>query len=185
MNRRKLSYALGPEDVRTLSEAAHAAEFLGLPFTVLVTIHFGKVIPNPADPGAYLRRNVVNRLGIWFHRRGIEWTALWERENYKGHNREHVHLLVHVPPRRQASFRAAVERWWPEKGSVDVQRLYNTKRALRYLMKQLTPQARFAFGGLIRREAACRHTGARVAPVLGRKFGMTRNLWSLVRRTSA
>jgi hypothetical protein len=52
-------------------------------------------------------------------------------------------------------------------------------------MKQLSPQARFAFRGLIRREAACRHTGASVAPVLGRKFGMTRNLWSLVRSTTA
>jgi hypothetical protein len=166
-----------------LSEAAHAAEFLGQPFTVLVTIHFGLLTQCPPDPGAFLRREVINRFGIWFRRRDIAWTALWVRENFRGFQREHVHLLVHVPQRQQAAFRAAVQRWWPEQGAVDIRRVYDTERVLRYLSKQLSPQARFAFRGLIRREAACRHTGVRVAPVLGRRFGMTRNLSSLVTRS--
>ncbi|WP_262027069.1 hypothetical protein [Microvirga sp. Mcv34] len=176
MNQRKLSHALGPADVRMLSETAHAAERLGLPFTALVTIHFGLVMPPPADPGRYLRREVINRFGIWFRRRDIIWTALWVRENFIGQYREHVHLLVHIPRKVWGAFAAAAQRWWPQPGAVDVRRAYNVERTLRYLSKQLSPQARFAFRGLIWRESRCRYTGARLAPVLGRRFGMTTNL---------
>jgi hypothetical protein len=185
VNRRKPSHALKPQDVRELSEAAHAADFLGQPFTALVTIHFGKLMPCPADPGAYLRRDVINRLGIWCRRRGFAWTALWVRENFVGPNHEHVHLLMHLPRSMQASFEAAVRRWWPEQVAADVRHLYDSKQAVRYLSKQLSPQARFAFRGAIRREAKCRYTGTRVAPVLGRRFGMTRNLSSLVAGSSS
>lgn len=116
MNQRKLSHALGPADVRMLSETPHAAERLGLSFTALVTIHFGLVVPPPADPGQYLRRELINRFGTWFRRRGIIWTALWVRENFVGQDREHVHLLVHVPRKAWRAFAAAAWRWWPQPG---------------------------------------------------------------------
>jgi len=176
MNQRKLSRALGPADARLLSEAAHAAERLDLAFTALVTILFGRLVPPPAEPGQYLRREVINRFGIWFRRRDIIWTALAVRENFVGLNREHVHLLVYVPREAWRAFGAAVRRWWPEPGAVDIRRVTDVQRAVRYLSKQLSPQAHFAVRRCIRREGRCRYTGARVAPVLGRRFSMTRNL---------
>jgi hypothetical protein len=64
MNRRKMTTSLSPSDVRELSEAVHAAASIGLPLTALLTIHFGRVLPLPGDPGAYLRRSIVGRLGV-------------------------------------------------------------------------------------------------------------------------
>lgn len=181
MNRRKLSPALGPQDVRMLSDAAHAAEFLGQPFTALVTIHFGLLTPSPADPSEFLRRDVINRLGVWFRRHGMTWTALWVRENFAGPNREHVHLLVHVPLRLRPAFQSAVRRWWPDENAADVRPAGDVKRAVRYLSKQLSPQAHFAVRRRIGRQSVCPRTGARVAPVLGRRFSMTRNLKTQIR----
>ncbi len=176
MNCRKLSHALRPQDVRMLSEAAHAAEFLSQPFTALLTVHFGLLTPSPADPSEFLRRDVINRLGVWFRRQGITWTALWVRENFVGSKREHVHLLVHVPRAFWQAFQTAVRRWWPDKNVADVRRATNVEGAVRYLSKQLSPQAHFAVRRRIGRQRVCPRTEARVAPVLGRRFGMTRNL---------
>jgi hypothetical protein len=176
MNHRKHSRALEPRDVRLLSEAMHAAERMGRPLTALITIHFGRIALPPADPGKYLRRAVISRLGVWLRRRSIPWVALWVRENFVGPNREHVHLLMHVPPGAWGEFRAALQRWWPEPNAVDIRRVHDVTGALRYLSKQLSPQAHFAVRRRIRRQSQCGRTGARVAPVLGRRFGMTRSL---------
>lgn len=176
MNTRKLSQALSHEDVRTISAAAHAAQRLELPLTALITVHFGALASPPQCPAEYLRTAVIAKFNTWLRRHHVTWTALWVRENFTGPRREHVHLLVHVPRKAWAPFRAALLRWWPEENAVHIRGVYNIAGAVCYLSKQLSTQASFAVGRRIRRQSHCSKTGARVAPVLGRRFSMTRNL---------
>jgi hypothetical protein len=107
------------------------------------------------------------------------------RENFVGRNREHVHLLVHVPRTLWDSFQSAVLCWWPVENAADVRPVKGVQRVVRYLSKQLSPQAHFAVRRRIGRQRACPRTAARVAPVLGRRFGMTRNLKTQITRSIA
>jgi hypothetical protein len=100
VNRRKLTRALGPKDLRQFDAAAHAAEKAGVPLTVMLTVHLGLLDSARHDPGAYIRRGVVNRLGVWLRRRDIKLTAIWVQENFDGPAREHLHLLAHIPKLR-------------------------------------------------------------------------------------
>jgi hypothetical protein len=179
MNRRRLSHSLGPREVRLLDGAAHAAAKAGLPFTVFLTVHLGLIPEARAVAAEYIRGAVVNRIGVWLRRRRVPWIALWVRENYLGLAREHVHLLMHLPRGHRAAFRAAVRRWWPEPIS-DLGPTYNVRGVVGYLSKQMSPQAHFAMRRRIRRERKCRRTGAPVAPVLGRRLGLSRGLRELV-----
>ena len=179
MNRRKLTRALGPKDLRQLDAAAHAAEKAGVPLTVMLTVHLGLLESARHDPGAYIRRGVVNRLGVWLRRRDIKLTAIWVRENFDGPAKEHLHLLAHIPNRQFSALQSAVGRWWP--GSIGhLQRAYDARQAVRYLSKQMTPQARFATGFRVQRQTTCRTTGAAVAPVLGSRVGISRSLKALI-----
>ena len=50
------------------------------------------------------------------------------------------------------------------------------EQALTYILKQMTPQARFALCYRVRRETRCRETHAPVAAVMGRRHGVSRSL---------
>jgi hypothetical protein len=88
-------------------------------------------------------------------------------------------VLLHLPRDQYGAFRTAVRRWWPDPAG-DLRSLYNVPGAVRYLSKQMTPQAHFAAQRRIRRERECRHTGSRVAPVLGKRLGLSRRLKQLL-----
>ena len=45
------------------------------------------------------------RISTWLRRKGIGTYWVWTRENYEGERREHLHIVLHLPPR----FRAALE----------------------------------------------------------------------------
>jgi hypothetical protein len=87
---------------------------------------------------------------------------------------EHWHALVHVPPGRLASLKAAVARWYPNDDAevrpahqrVDLTPSDKIKSAIGYLTKQRTPQA-------------CWNTPyqrQRGGLVLGKRFRITANL---------
>jgi hypothetical protein len=183
MNRRKNSPALSPREVRHLHATGDAASKAGLPFTAMLTVHLAQIDEATGDPGAYLRRKVINPLGTWFRRRRVPWIGVWVRENYDGPRHEHVHLLLHAPQGQYDALQAAVERWWPTPTG-DLRWVYNMPGAVRYLSKQMSPQAHFAVLRRIRRERESRHTGARVAPVLGRRLGQSRQLKQLIANNS-
>jgi hypothetical protein len=179
MHRRKLHGWLNAREVRQLDAVVHEAQRHRAPVTVLMTVHLGSLEAAKGDPGAYLRRVVVNRLGRWCRDRRIPWIGVWVRENYVWPHREHVHVLLHVPRGLIGAFEAAVRRWWPSPIG-NVERVYHPQHVVGYLSKQMTPQAHFAVGRQIRRERQCRRTGAKVAAVLGRRMGMSRQASDLL-----
>ncbi|WP_150117851.1 hypothetical protein [Microvirga vignae] len=99
-------------------------------------------------------------------------STLWVRENYRGHNREH--MVLQVPRLCRGN--------WPEPEVADFRRIDDQDEAVSYIVKQLTPQAHYALRIRVRRERHCRYSQSPVAEVLGRRVSMTRDLERLVRR---
>jgi hypothetical protein len=176
MNVRKPQKALTHHDVRALHEAAHVAKRHGVRFNTALAIHPGK-LANPRQPMAeFVRREVVKRLGDFFRNNRVSFWGVWVRENYAEPGREHVHVVLHVPPRLKRRIEAAVARWWPEPDAAHLQDVHDLRGLLAYVSKQMSSRAAYAVRFRIRRETACRRNGALVAPVLGRRLGMTANL---------
>lgn len=178
MNHRRLNKAITNGEARRLKSAAFEAARRGRPLNVLITIHPGRMIDPPDDPGLFFRL-VVKKLGQWFRNNRHPWWGLWVRENYHGLGREHIHMLIHLPPlppRPHRKLEKALRRWWPDQGVVDLRQADD--EVLNYLLKQMTPQAMFALNFLVTREKASRHDLAKVAAVLGKRVGMTSNLRS-------
>jgi hypothetical protein len=141
---------------------------------------------------------LTNKIRIFCMRgRGFGYFALWVRENYSGDDREHLHVLICVPNRHKAALEDALRRWLPgdPRALKFTEPEYDHKhrdrygrpvnKALTYLLKQMTPQARFALkaqGLNVRRERHCRKTGAPVAAVFGKRWGVSRSLNAKARR---
>jgi hypothetical protein len=128
----------------------------------------------------------LNQLRIWCERdRGFGYFAVWVRENYEGDRREHLHMLIYVPDRHRAALEEALSRWLVGKeGVFKIGRPeYETDRygrrvnkAVTYSLKQMTSKAWFALGKRVFREKQCRDDEAPVAPVLGKRWGVSRSL---------
>src|SRR5689334_16924778 len=105
MRKRMLQGPLTAVDVRRVRRAVREASRSGKPFNMNLTVHPGHLEQPPSDPGRFFERKVIAWLGGWFHRQGHPWSALWVRENYHGPNREHLHILLHVPRRLQGKLK--------------------------------------------------------------------------------
>jgi hypothetical protein len=127
----------------------------------------------------------LNTLRLWCNRQGFGFYALAVRENFEGYRREHFHVLLYVPERRRRDLKKAVRRWLPgdekvvsigrEKFGPDVSgRVVN--KALTYFLKQMTHKARVSLGWRVRRQLKCSETKAIVAPVLGKRYFISRSL---------
>lgn len=188
---RGLSGALDHDEVRELIEAERFARKRGKPLTTTVTIHPKLLDTYPADLGRWTSW-LTNKIRIWCERdRGFGYFALWVRESYEGDRREHLHMMLHLPENEREAFEAALRRWLPGKENVvDLGRpkFSNTRfgrvnKALTYMLKQMTPQAWFALNKRVRREKQCRTTHEAVAPVLGKRSGVSRTLNAKTRAT--
>jgi hypothetical protein len=130
------------------------------------------------------------RLSTCLGRKKISCYWVWTRENYEGERREHLHMVLHLPSRGRASLKADLEacirRLYP--GGSDLVRIgertsvFNpqTRRwedGLRYRMKQLRGDAVGAPGPTrLNRETRSRYDGAPVAPVYGKRCGVSDSL---------
>jgi hypothetical protein len=184
MNIRKPRKALDHKEVRNLQEAVKFAEKIGKPMRTTITVQPAALDTYPPDLGQWVAI-VLNRLRIWCVRRGAGYFAIWVRENYVGLRKEHLHILLHVPDKFRDELDLVLRRWLPGKPEVvevgdvtfKVDRYgRRINKALTYMLKQMTPQAHVSVGRQVRRENKCRHTGAAVAAVLGRKCGTSRSL---------
>jgi hypothetical protein len=193
MNHRQLCKALEWNEVKELIEAEHFAQKRGTPLNTTINIHPKLLDAYPEDLGKWTS-DLLNNLRIWCNRAGFGYFALWVRENYKGDRHEHLHVLLHVSNENHPALEAALRRWLPGKDEVVFlgRARYRADRfgrrvntALTYLIKQMTPQAHFALNRGVRRENKCRKTGVPVAPVLGKRCGISRSLDREARATWA
>ncbi len=126
------------------------------------------------------------RLTTWCRRKiGGSWWA-WFRENYAGDRREHLHMVMHLPPRLRGELETAIRRWHP--GAPDVVQIGERKAfynpatgrrtdGLSYRMKQMRGDAVGPPGPTrLYRETKSRHDGAPVAPVHGKRCGVSGSL---------
>jgi hypothetical protein len=123
-----------------------------------------------------------NKLAGYARKHGVEATYAWSREVGVDGLGEHMHVLIHIPPRLHRHFASIVWTWLPERSddgvymsAVDVrlasQRTMFTdadKRlnAIGYICKEMTPQAAY------RRQMNRRRGGA----ILGKRGGVTANI---------
>jgi len=165
-------------------DAEHFAEKRGKKLNTTITIHPKLLADYPLDVGLWMS-GFLNKLRIWCGRCGFGYFNIWVRENYQGDRHEHVHLLLYVPDRQRQACEEAVRRWLPGEsravqfGKPELDRTKSgqlSNKALTYLLKQMTPQAQFKLWGQVYRERKCRTTEALVAPVLGRRYGLSRSL---------
>lgn len=127
-----------------------------------------------------------NRIATWCRRKidGSWW--VWTRENYAGEGREHLHLVMHLPPRFRPQLKAAIRRWYPGNPELvhvgERKAFYNPATGrwtdgLSYRMKQLRGDAAGPPGPTrLYRETKSRHDGAPVAPVYGKRSGVSDSL---------
>jgi hypothetical protein len=132
------------------------------------------------------------RISTWLQRKRIGTYWVWTRENYKGERREHLHMVLHLPVKQREELAAELEAYVRGlaryKGSEAVVRVgerttvFNPatgrwEDGLQYRMKQLRGAAVGPIGPTrLNRETRSRRDGAPVAPVLGKRCGISDSL---------
>lgn len=186
--RRTPSAAIDAPDRREIFDAfAHAQRISRTP-TCTIDFHPIHMDAYPdGEIGLWFKDELRNRITTWLRRRHINCYAIWIRENYAGERREHLHLMIFCPIALRADLEAAIRRWYP--GNPEMVRFgqlnlrkhprtgFVTCSGLEYRLKQMTVRA---WGpprrNRPRRETKSRYDGAPIAPVLGRRFGVSRTL---------
>ena len=118
MNRRRLSNGLDRKQVNDLHRGWEHAARIGRPLNVMLSTR-------PLadyDPTAFcqLSARVRNKLGMWARQRKVPYVAAWARESNADGTGEHLHVLMHVPPKHYSDFEEKIIGWFPEPGAADV-----------------------------------------------------------------
>jgi hypothetical protein len=122
-----------------------------------------------------LAASIRNKLGVFARQHRFPFLAAWARECDPNGTGEHIHVLMHVPPRKFDKLERMVIGWFPAPGAADVsrrdQKVFVTsngkqKSAIGYITKQMLPQACW-------RRPRIRRAGG---PILGKRGGVTRNI---------
>jgi hypothetical protein len=173
MHHRRYTKGLGTQQVNDLMRGWEHASRIGYPLNVFVTIRpFAEYDPAKMCKVA---AGIRNKLSVYARQHGFPFVAAWSRECNPDGTGEHLHVLMHVPPRLYQDLEKKVIGWYPEPGSADVrranQRVIVTDTGIRmsavgYISKQMTPQAWYKRG--LQRKAG----GA----ILGKRGGVTRNI---------
>lgn len=128
------------------------------------------------------------RVSTWLRRKRIMTYWVWSRENYEGERREHLHIVMHLPPRLRVELEDHIRGLPGYRGNENLVRVgkrttkFNpvTNRwedGLQYRMKQLRGDAVGAPGPYrLNRETKSRRDGALVAPVFGQRCGVSETL---------
>jgi hypothetical protein len=174
-HRRRETKGLNTDQVKELNRAWHHAARIGRPLNALISVRPIEI--DAMMPAERCRAFAAfrNKLGIYARHRRFPPTYAWFREINPDGTGEHMHVLMHVPPKHRSHFDDLVVGWHPGPGEVDVitanQRTrftHNGKRlsAIGYISKQMTPQAWYK-RGLVRKAGG---------PILGKRGGVTKNL---------
>ncbi|QDM15469.1 hypothetical protein [Tardiphaga sp. vice278] len=185
----KVVRSITGRQVKAIEAAWWLARGIDLPLNRFLSIRpHGIDDIRPEDRSALWSR-YRNRLAQFARDNRFEFACVWSRESQPGTgNNEHLHVVMHVPPKLQKPFEAMVDRWSraldDEKGKsggggsnstpIDCRpATYRTSRnasgkkknVITYLTKN-SPQAAFTKERMLQKGG----------PVVGKRVGMTRNL---------
>jgi hypothetical protein len=175
MHRRRVTRGLSNKTVNEMTYGWQHARRIGYPLNVMVTIRPFEELDSATS--CKLAASIRNKLGVFARHHGFPFVAAWARECDPNGTGEHVHVLMHVPPRKFEKLERTVIGWFPEPGVADVsrrdQKVFVTsngkqKSAIGYITKQMLPQACW-------RRPRIRRAGG---PILGKRGGVTRNIGS-------
>jgi hypothetical protein len=179
-----------------LLSAWHHAAKTGQPLNRLVTFRPIGIDRMEGVDRCRLFDRLRKQLDQYARQHGFPLAIAWSRESAEDGAGEHLHCLMHVPPRWQKHFSDTVWRWLPERAateheveymtSVDVrpanQRTLITEAgkrhsAIGYLVKQMSPQAGGRMEGVGDDARWVRHMHrVKGGPVLGKRAGVSRSL---------
>lgn len=187
------SHALTTKHVADLIAAERHSRWLGLPFTRMVTIHWGAA-GVPLERMRAATGRFLDLLTRWLARRGCRTAIAWVHEGGEAKG-GHAHILAHVPAAHVAALPAAQKRWLraitgrpyragvirsdPVGGRLGLEgsnpdlHLVNVQAALGYLLKGACPKA-----------ASKYHLG-RLEPgglVIGKRCGTSQNIGPTARK---
>jgi hypothetical protein len=192
---RKPTRWIEPADRRELWDAERFARVsLKKPLDWLLTFHPAYLHHAPEIPLVDLFKDARRRTATRLDRRKINFYGTWSRENYAGGNREHLHIALYLPDEDAAAdLEAGWRSWYPGENSDEHKAICITNpgrildfrtgqwmsRAVAYSAKQMTPAAAYHPDPKrhYHRESENKW-GEPVAPVLGQKCGVTRNVAS-------
>jgi hypothetical protein len=173
MNRRRTTNGLARDQVNEMTYGWEHARRINRPLNVMITFRPFEDLDQKTccEFAARLR----HKLCIYARQHGFDFVAAWARECNRDGTGEHVHILMHVPPRHCADLEKKIIGWHPEPAAADLtpanQRVVFTdngfqRSAIGYVCKQMTPQAWYKRG--LTRKAG--------GPILGKRGGVTRNI---------
>jgi hypothetical protein len=176
IGRRKVSRSLSTEAVANLTEAWYfAAQSLGLNCNLFVTVRPHDI--NDLTPPQRQERwqDILNQIAQFARDHDFEGIHIWSRESDPGlGTNEHIHILIHVPPKLIRRFKDNASGWFAKAAEIDIRRADYRVRwtasgkqrsAIGYLTKN-SPQA--AYG---RPREYCKG-----GPILGKRAGCSRNI---------
>jgi hypothetical protein len=173
MNRRRYTNGLAGKQVEELLRGWEHACRIGFPLNVLISIR--PVEDHSSNGFCALAAGVRNKLGVYARQHTFPFVAAWVRECNTDCNGEHLHVLMHVPPKHLSHLRQKIVGWFPAPEAVDVraatQKVFVARTGIRmsaigYLVKQMTPRAWY-------RRRLIRKAGG---PILGKRGGVTQNI---------
>jgi hypothetical protein len=180
IGRRKVTKSLKISEVIDLQSAWHHANKIGCPLNRFITFRPADI--NDQSPDQRIETWTVwrNKLAQFARDNSFEFTCLWTRESQRntGQN-EHMHVLMHVPPRLKHRFDKVVRGWPDGSADIDVRPCsYRTKtnhkggpsNVLTYVSKN-SPQAGRFLDRVIQLGG----------PIFGKRYGLSRNLTARAR----
>lgn len=173
--------------VKAIDQAWMFARSIGLPLNRFLSVRIPGIDNVPPERRSALWSRYRNRLAQFARDNRFAFACVWSRESEPGSgNKEHMHVVMHVPPKLQDQFDAMIDRWSraldDEHGSgggsnsaaIDCRpSTYRTRRSssgkkrnvITYITKN-SPQAAWT------KERSFQKGG----PIVGKRCGMTRNL---------
>lgn len=196
MNSRRITRSLTQQQVKLLESAWHHAARTGRPANTLVTFRPIDIDTKTGIERCRLFNKLRKKLDQYARQYGFPLSIAWARESAEDGVGEHLHCLIHVPPRHRKHFSDTVWGWLPERAagadgveymtSVDVrpahQRTQFTEagkryNAIGYLVKQMSSRAGGRVVGVGAESRWVRHMHqVKGGPIFGKRAGVSLSL---------
>jgi hypothetical protein len=112
IGRKKVGRSIAGRQVKAIDEAWWFAKAIGLPLNRFLSIRPHGIDGVPAEDRSNLWSRYRNKLAQFARDNGFAFACIWSRESEPmTGNKEHLHVLMHVPPKLQKRFDAMIRRW--------------------------------------------------------------------------